>query len=78
MSNQMRSFPLEPDAGTSVRNPVGGQLVFKVSGEQANGAMTVFETVAAPQEGRHCTSTSFRTSGSTCTRARCASDSATT
>ena len=51
MSNQMRPFPLEPDAGTSVRNPVGGQLVFKVTGEQSNGAMTVFETVAAPQEG---------------------------
>jgi hypothetical protein len=26
MSNKMRPFALEPDAGTSVRNPVGGQL----------------------------------------------------
>jgi len=47
----MRPFALKPGAGTSVRNPVGGQLVFKLRGEQSNGAMTVFETVAAPAEG---------------------------
>ena len=51
MSNQMRPFVLEPGAGTSVRNPVGGKLVFKLRGEQSNGAMTVFETMAAPDEG---------------------------
>ena len=51
MSNQMRPFALEPGAGTSVRNPVGAQLVFKLRGEQSNGGMTVFETVAAPQDG---------------------------
>ncbi len=51
MSSQVQPFALEPGAGTSVRNPVGGQLVFKLRGEQSNGAMTVFETVAAPEEG---------------------------
>jgi quercetin dioxygenase-like cupin family protein len=51
MSNQMRPFALAPGAGSSVRNPVGGQVVFKVRGEQSGGAMTVIETVAAPDEG---------------------------
>jgi quercetin dioxygenase-like cupin family protein len=51
MSNQMQPFALKPGAGTAVRNPVGGQLVFKLRGEQSNGAMTVIETVAAPGEG---------------------------
>src|SRR5713101_813599 len=51
MPNQMRPFALEPGAGTSVLNPVGGRLVFKLRGEQSNGAMTVFETVAVPKEG---------------------------
>ena len=51
MPNQMRPFILEPGAGISVRNPVGGQLVFKLRGDQSNGAMTVFETVVAPNEG---------------------------
>ena len=50
-SDQMRPFALGPGAGTSVRNPVGGQVIFKLRGEQSNGGMTVFETVAAPQEG---------------------------
>jgi len=40
MSSQVQPFALEPGAGTSVRNPVGGQLVFKLRGEQSNGAMT--------------------------------------
>jgi len=51
MSNQMRPFALAPGAGSSVRNPVGGQVVFKLRGEQSDGAMTVIETVAAPEEG---------------------------
>ena len=51
MPNQMRPFALEPGAGTSVLNPVGGRLVFKLRGEQSNGAMTVFETEVGPQEG---------------------------
>jgi quercetin dioxygenase-like cupin family protein len=51
VSGQVRPFALEPGAGTMVRNPVGGQLVFKLRGEQSNGAMTVFESVAAPGEG---------------------------
>jgi len=51
VSNQVRPFALEPGAGRSVRNPAGGQLVFKLRGEQSNGALTVFESVAAPGEG---------------------------
>ena len=51
MSDRVRPFALEPGAGTSVRNPVGGRLVFKLRGEQSNGTMTVFESVAAPGEG---------------------------
>ncbi len=51
MSNQMRPFALAPGAGSSFRNPVGGQIVFKLRGEQSGGAMTVIETVAAPEEG---------------------------
>ena len=51
MSNQMQPFVLAPGAGASVRNPVGGQVVFKLRGEQSGGAMTVIETVAAPEEG---------------------------
>src|SRR5260370_1921938 len=51
MSNQMRPFALAPGAGSSVRNPVGGQVVFKLRGEQSEGAMSVMETVAAPEEG---------------------------
>jgi quercetin dioxygenase-like cupin family protein len=51
VSNQVRPFALEPGAGMSVNNPVGGRLVFKLRGEQSNGAMTVFESVAAPGEG---------------------------
>jgi hypothetical protein len=30
MSTQMRPFLLAPGGGTSVRNPVGGELVFKL------------------------------------------------
>lgn len=51
MSNPLRAFALKPGAGVSVRNPVGGQLVFKLRGEQSGGAMTVFESVVAPGEG---------------------------
>jgi len=40
MRNQMRPIALEPGAGTTVLNPVGGRLVFKLRGEQSNGAMT--------------------------------------
>ncbi len=34
-SNHMGPFVLEPGAGISVRNPVGGRLVFKLRGERS-------------------------------------------
>jgi quercetin dioxygenase-like cupin family protein len=40
-----------PGEGVTVQNPVGGPLTFKVRGSQTNGALTVFETTAAPGEG---------------------------
>jgi quercetin dioxygenase-like cupin family protein len=49
--HEMRPFILQPGVGPSLNNPFGGQLVFKLRGEQSNGAMTVIETVAAPGQG---------------------------
>lgn len=51
MAAQMRPFVLGPKEGTRVRNPVGGELVFKLEGAQCAGATTVLETQAAPGEG---------------------------
>lgn len=51
MSSEMQPFVLEPGGGSGVRNPVGGRIVFKLRGEQSNGAMTVVETEAAREEG---------------------------
>jgi quercetin dioxygenase-like cupin family protein len=47
----MRPFVLEPREGTRVRNPVGGDLVFKLEAAQCGNATTVLETEAAPGEG---------------------------
>jgi quercetin dioxygenase-like cupin family protein len=40
-----------PGEGRTVGNPVGGSLTFKARGEQTGGALTAFESVAAPGEG---------------------------
>ncbi len=40
-----------PRQGGTVDNPVGGQVVFKVRGEQTGGSLTAFETVVAPGDG---------------------------
>jgi quercetin dioxygenase-like cupin family protein len=47
----MGPFLLAPGEGTSVRNPVGGNLVLKLQGSQCRNATTVLETEAAPGEG---------------------------
>lgn len=49
--SEMRPFVLQPGAGPSVRNPLDAPLVFKLRGEQCDGAMTVIETQVPPQEG---------------------------
>ncbi len=37
--------------GAAVGNPVGGDVIFKVRGEQSGGSLTAFETVVAPGDG---------------------------
>ena len=40
-----------PGEGGALENPVGGDVVFKVRGEQTGGTLTAFETVAPCGEG---------------------------
>ena len=40
-----------PGAGKTVPNPVGGPITFKADAAQTGGAVTVFESTAAPGEG---------------------------
>ena len=42
---------LAPGEGATVENPVVRRLTFKLRGEQTKGALSVFESVAAPGEG---------------------------
>jgi quercetin dioxygenase-like cupin family protein len=51
MSTPMRPYVLAPGEGTRVRNPVGGELVFKLEGSQCADATNVLETEAAAGEG---------------------------
>jgi quercetin dioxygenase-like cupin family protein len=44
-------YVLEPGAGTRFRNPVGGDLVFKLESSECRNASNVLETEAAPGEG---------------------------
>src|SRR5215212_5466994 len=37
--------------GGTVANPLGGEVVFKVRGEQSGGRLTAFETLVPPGEG---------------------------
>ncbi len=37
--------------GASVPNPVGGELTFKIGSADTDGALTAFESIAAPGEG---------------------------
>jgi quercetin dioxygenase-like cupin family protein len=41
----------QPGEGGTVDNPLTGQIVFKVRGEQSDGSLTAFETVAPPGTG---------------------------
>ena len=47
----MRGVFLGPREGVSVPNPVGGVLTFKARSGETDGALTAFESVAAPGEG---------------------------
>jgi quercetin dioxygenase-like cupin family protein len=47
----MRGVILGPGEGTSVPNPVGGRLTFKIGSAETDGTLTAFESVAAPGEG---------------------------
>ncbi|MFL5782427.1 MAG: cupin domain-containing protein [Thermoleophilaceae bacterium] len=40
-----------PGEGGAAGNPLGGDVAFKVRGEQSGGTLTAFETVVAPGEG---------------------------
>ena len=40
-----------PGEGATVDHPLGGRVIFKVRGDQSDGALTAFETVVAPGEG---------------------------
>ena len=46
-----RAFVVAPGDGQTVDNPVGGPLTFKVRGDQTDGTLTAFESIAAPGEG---------------------------
>ena len=45
------AFVSAPGEGQTVKNPVGGPLTFKARDEQTGGALTAFESTAAPGEG---------------------------
>jgi quercetin dioxygenase-like cupin family protein len=47
----MRGIILGPGEGVSVPNPVGGKLTFKIGSADTDGALTAFESIAAPGEG---------------------------
>lgn len=40
-----------PGDGGTLENPLGGDVVYKVRGEQSGGALLAFETFVAPGEG---------------------------
>jgi quercetin dioxygenase-like cupin family protein len=46
-----RAFVTAPGDGQTVNNPAGGPLTFTARGKQTGGALTVFESTAAPGEG---------------------------
>ena len=46
-----RPIVMAPGAGQTVQNPAGGPTTFKARGEQTGGALSVWESIAAPDEG---------------------------
>ena len=47
----VRAIVLGPEEGETVDNPAGGGLTYKARAEQTAGAVTVWESTAAPGEG---------------------------
>jgi hypothetical protein len=72
----LQAIHLSPGEGDVVTNPLGGPLTFKLRGEQTNGLLAAFESVAGQGEGPPL-STATRTRSSTCSRERSASSWAT-
>src|SRR5688572_19594735 len=46
-----RGIHMAPGEGALIRNPAGGDLVSKARGHETGGALTVWESTAAPGEG---------------------------
>jgi quercetin dioxygenase-like cupin family protein len=46
-----RAIVRAPGHGQTVKNPAGGLLTVKARGKQTGGALTAFESTAAPREG---------------------------
>jgi hypothetical protein len=63
-----------PGLGARVRNPVGGEVTFKIQGDDSGGALTLFESViAARRRSSTCwTATSASSSATPCTTHRSA------
>ncbi|MGI8557556.1 MAG: cupin domain-containing protein [Solirubrobacteraceae bacterium] len=51
MSEGTRAVVVGPNDGTRIEGPVGGPLVFKVRGDQTDGALTALENVIPPGQG---------------------------
>jgi mannose-6-phosphate isomerase-like protein (cupin superfamily) len=47
----LQAIHLSPGEGDVVTNPLGGPLTFKLRGEQTNGLLAAFESVAGQGEG---------------------------
>lgn len=47
----MRELILAPGEGLSVENPMGGLLIFKITSDESDGALTAIETFVVRQEG---------------------------
>ena len=74
----LQAIHLSPGEGEVVTNPLGGPLTFELRGEQTNGHLAAFESVAGQGRALRCTSTATRTRSSTCcSRERSASSWAT-
>jgi|SRR3954451_19054691 mannose-6-phosphate isomerase-like protein (cupin superfamily) len=51
MADHPRAILLAPGDGTTIGNPLGGPLTFKLRGEETNGALAAFESIAPSGEG---------------------------
>src|SRR5262245_7288905 len=46
-----RAFVSRPADGARIVNPLGGEITFRLRGEDTDGRLTMFETVVSPGEG---------------------------